>query len=308
MKDGAYLHWHLHFDGSKYDGLITADEAEEDMLEYDKPCYAITDHGTINAVIQLHDKCKKHKKKFVPGSEIYVVNDKNEKLDGPRRKKFDKKRHLVLLAMNKKGFDNIIYLNTLANMHFFSKPRVDHDDVFDHNEGVIVTTACLGGVIASPLLWDDEADQKLRIKNATEIAFRYREAFGDRFYLELQPVEKEEQLILNRFLIWLHKTHGFQIIATNDAHYAKKEQYIYHARLIALQNRNSDEGGELIYKPGHHLRNLYEMRDAFKANGIYEYASNEVEGALETANTLHERFEGVVLDKKLKIPEYKEIQ
>ena len=306
MKENGFQHWHIHFESSRFDGMITVDEAEEDLLAYDKPAYAITDHGAMPSIIALNSICVKHKKKLVPGSEIYVVNDLEEKLDCPRGEKINKKRHLVLLAKNETGFQNLIYLNSLASMYFYMKPRVDHDYVFEKSEGLIATTACLGGVIAYPLLWDDSATEQERQKNAEEIAFRYREAFGDDFYLEIQPVDKKEQLILNSFMINLHKKHGFNLIATNDAHYAKKDHYVFHAHLIAVQNRSQDSDNELVYKPGHHLRNLDEMREAFIANGTTKEYPIEVEHAIQTANQLDQKIEGVKISKNLKVPEYRE--
>lgn len=305
MHHDAFLHWHLHYEGSQFDGMIQPSEAEEDALEYDKPCLAITDHGTLKSALGVYGACQRNGWKFVPGSELYVVNDKSEKLDGPRKKKFDKRRHIVLLSINQIGFENLIWHSTSASMHFFMKPRIQHRDLWERNEGLIISTACLGGLIASPLLWDDQNNEEQRIANATKIAMEYREVFGDRFYLEIQPVYSEAQLVLNRFLIKLHKEHGFPILATNDAHYAKDDQHKYHAHLISIQNRSRDSDGELVYKRGHHLRNLPEMRDGFKENGTYGEQQSVVELALETANSLHERMSGVLIKREMKIPEYK---
>jgi len=304
MIENAFQHWHIHYDGSKFDGMCTISEVAEDIKQYEKPAYAVTDHGTMISCLSLHSLCKKIGIKFVPGSEMYVVNKKDEKLDGPKKRKYDKKRHIVLLAMNQKGFENLIYLSSLASMYFFNKPRIEHKDIWDHSEGIIVLTACLGGLVCSPLLWDDASSQQERSDNAYKISCQYREVFGDRFYLEIQPVEKEEQLIANNFMCELHEKFGFNIIATNDVHYAKPEQFEMHARLIAVQNRSNET--ELVYKPGHHLRNLEEMRSAFIANGIAKSHPFHVEHALMTANTLDQRMSGVLIDRKTKVPEYKE--
>jgi len=287
--------------------MVTPAELEEDLLKYDKPALCLTDHGTMNAALAVHTIAKKHDRKFVPGSEMYVVNDKVEKNDGPRRPKFDKKRHIVVLAMNEVGHKNLIYHSTNASMHFFMKPRVQHEDYFAKSEGLIVLTACMGGVVAAPLLWDDAASPAERVANATRVAMQYREAFGDRFYLEIQPVDKAEQLTLNMFLIGLHRQYGFPLIATNDAHYAKPEHAAFHSRLIAVQNRSNDGDGELFYKAGHHLRSLTEMRAAFQANGTTAQAPQEVELAIQTANELHHRMEGVRIERQMRIPKYREV-
>lgn len=309
MKEDRFDHYHIHFHGSKFDGMITGEEAAKDIEKYEKNIYAITDHGTLNSVLELHGICKKKKIKFAPGSEMYVVENKEEKNDGPRKRKFDKKRHVVLISQNQKGFDNLIYLGSLASMYFFGKPRIDHNDIFEKNEGLICTTACMGGIVAAPYLWDEDSTELEREKNAEEIALRYKEAFGDRFFLEIQPVDKPEQLKLNRFLMRIGKKNKINIIATNDCHYAEPDHYKYHARLISLQNagRKSESESELFYKQGHHLRSYSEMFDAFVKNGTTsDDCQNEVIDALETANNLHERIEGVKIERTLKIPKYRE--
>lgn len=307
-NNDAFYHWHIHFHGSKFDGMITGQEAEEDIDKYQKKAYAITDHGTMNSVLELHEVCKKKKIKFVPGSEMYVVNDKEEKFDGPKKKKFDKKRHIVLLAINQKGFENLIYLSSLASMYYYMKPRIDHRDIFERNEGLVCLTACLGGIVSVPYLWDDAANEQEKEKNALDIASQYKEVFKDRFFLEIQPVEKIEQLKLNNFLIDISRKYNFGIIATNDAHYAKPEHYEIHARLISLQNMHKDQNdNDLVYKKGHHLRSYSEMVEAFMQNGTLNAENfSKVTEALENANNLHEIFEGVVIEKKLRIPLYRE--
>jgi len=311
MKEDRFDHWHIHFHGSKFDGMITGEEAAKDIDKYEKDIYAITDHGTMNSALELHSVCKKKNIRFVPGSEMYVVNAKDEKLDGPKKKKTDKKRHVVLLSKDQTGFENLIYLSSLASMYFFMKPRVDHRSIFDKSKGLICLTACMGGIIAGPYLWDLESTEQDREKNAERVALEYKEAFGDDFYLEIQPIDSLDQLKLNDFLIKLSEKHKIGIIATNDAHYAEPDQYELHAHLISLQNRSrtADAEGNLFYKMGHHLRSYSEMFDAFVKNRTLEGERyNKTIEALETANSLKDKIAGVKIERKLRIPRYIEEQ
>lgn len=296
MHEEAFLHWHCHSDGSQFDGLILPEEFEEDLLKYDKPGIAVTDHGTLRQHIDIANICKKHGKKFMPGGEFYVVNDKENK------DKEDKRRHVVLLAMNQKGFENLVYLQTLSSMYFYHKPRISHDDIFKKNEGLICLTACMGGIVAAPFLWD-EGEEEQRKESAKSVADRYHEVFGDRFYLEIQPYDDPNQTKINCFLIDLHLNNRFQIIATNDAHYAKAEQAKYHNYIMKVQS--FDSGVEKSYKQGLFLRNKTEVLRAFFENGTYGYNEEVVLNAIETANDLHNKFAGVEFSKTLKIPEYK---
>lgn len=298
MNPNSFLHFHCHSEGSQFDGLIKPDEFEADMLQYDKPCIAVTDHGTTRIWIKLYEVCNKHGKKFVPGVEGYVVDEKEKKQKGEGR------RHVVLLAMNSKGFENLIYLQSLGAMYQYYKPRVNHTDIFERSEGLICLSACMGGIVAGPYLWPDKPEKE-KAEDATRYANMYKEAFGDRFYLEIQPFNDPKQLKLNKFLITLGQFESIEVIATNDAHYAKHDDYVYHGKLMEVQRAYSTVERE-YEKPGLHLRNRQEMLNGFAENGTWEIASSAVQRSIEVACSLDERFEGVEIERSLRIPEYKE--
>ena len=298
MHPNAFIHWHCHSDGSQFDGLILPKEFEKDLELYQKPCLAITDHGTTRTWIKLFEICKKHGAKFVPGIEAYAVDEKEKK------QKKEPRRHVVLLAMNQTGFENLIYLQTLGSMYQYYKPRINHTDIFERSEGLVVLTACLGGIIAGPYLWGDGSKDE-RTENAERYATMYHEALGENFFLEIQPFQDPKQTELNQFLMTLSDWMDIPIIATNDAHYADINDYKHHGKVMEVQRSYS--GVEREYeKPGLHLRNRQEMYDGFAANGTWNLNPDKVNQAIETACTLHERMEGVVIEKDLKIPEYKE--
>jgi DNA polymerase-3 subunit alpha len=182
MGDFVHLHNHSHF--SLQDGACTIDGLVSSALKYEQHAVALTDHGVMYGISEFTKKAKSAGIKPIVGMEAYIVMDgsrhdrgKQDSINGKRYRKYN---HLVLLAKNRKGYDNLIKLSTIGFTEgFYYKPRIDIEVLRQYHEGIICTTACPAGPISS-LLINDEYDK------AKERAVLFQEIFGDDFYLEIQ--------------------------------------------------------------------------------------------------------------------------
>jgi len=229
-------------------------------LEQGSPAVALTDHGTMYGVIEFYQKAKKAGLKPIIGVEAYLApssrHEKNTREDA-------RSRHLVLLAKNKTGYQNLIKLVSIAHLEgFYYKPRIDWELLEAHHEGVIALSACLAGEIPRLLSAD-------KFEEARDKALEYDKLFGrGNFYLEIQDhPELEGQAKVNKFLIKLSKETGIPLVATNDTHYFKKEDDIAQDILLCLQNKKKITDTDRMKMIGHgdySMRSNAEMIAAFK--------------------------------------------
>lgn len=253
-----FVHLHVHTHYSLLDGANRIDELIRTAKEQGSPAIAITDHGNMFGVIEFYQEAKKQGIKPIIGMEAYVA-------PGDRRNKEGKGAgdagcHLILLAMNEQGYKNLMKLSSIAFTEgFYYKPRIDHELLEAHNEGLIALSACLGGEIPQALLKRDHA-------RAEEIAAWYVKVFGkDRFFIELQDHGMEEQRAVNPDLIALAKRVGVGLVVTNDAHYLTKDDVEAHDVLCCISTRalQSDEtrfrfpGDEFYVKPPEEMAALF---------------------------------------------------
>lgn len=210
----SHLHTHSHY--SLLDGLPKIDH----LLDYAKSlgmdALAITDHGVLYGAVEFYQKAKAKGIKPVIGEEFYLAFEKKE----DRRANIDDKRyHLVLLAKNNQGYENLVKLTTEAWLKgFYYKPRIDEELLEKYSQGLICLSGCLRGKIHQLIL-------KKRVDEAENLALKYQEIFGkNNFYLEIQhhPNLKEQQKV-NEVLISFSKKLKIPLVATNDVHYLKSE-------------------------------------------------------------------------------------
>ena len=174
---------------------------------------AVTDHGTLSGIWECAKYAKKYGVKFSPGCEVYVVPD-NEKCRGGVWGNKGASSHLVLHAMDQKGWSNLLALNTKANFEgYYCQPRVDYQMLREHSEGLWCSTACLGGVLAKPFR------DKQSIHLAVDV---FKDIFGERLSLEIQINGHDEQGPYNDALIQLSKDSKIPLIACVDSHYLEK--------------------------------------------------------------------------------------
>lgn len=214
MTKFTHLHVHSHY--SLLDGLSKIPELIDYVKELGMDAIALTDHGVLYGAVEFYKEAKKKDIKPIIGCETYIAYERMTQ----KRPNIDSKRyHLVLLAKNQKGYQNLVKLTTEAHLKgFYYKPRIDDELLAQYSEGLIGLSACIQGQIPRLII-------SSRIKEAEEKALKYQEIFGkDSFYLELQHHPNiKEQKIANQGLIAISKKYNIPLVATNDSHYLRPE-------------------------------------------------------------------------------------
>lgn len=232
LQTSDYVHLHNHTQFSLLDGLTKVPRLIEFVKEDGMQAVAMTDHGTLSGTVEFYKTAKAAGIKPLIGIETYVANRKHTDKD-PQK---DKQRfHLIIIAMNNKGYENLMRLSTIANLNgFYYFPRVDHELLEQYNEGLIVLSACMGGEIGQALK-NGQAAQ------AEEIATWYKSVFGDRYYLEIQdhghpenPMHNQEQQEINEGVLALGKKLDIPVVVTCDAHYLNHEDQEAHETLLCV--------------------------------------------------------------------------
>ncbi len=232
LQPSDYVHLHNHTQYSLLDGLTKIPELIAYAKETGMQAVGMTDHGTLSGTIEFYKEARAQGVKPIVGIETYVATRKHTDKD-PQK---DKNRyHLVLLAMNNKGYQNLMRLSTIANLDgFYYFPRIDHDLLEQYNEGLIAMSACMGGELGDALKNDDYA-------LALEKAAWYKSVFKDRYYLEVQdhghpdaPSHSAEQKRVNDGIFKLGKELDIPVVLTCDAHYLKHEDQDAHEILLCV--------------------------------------------------------------------------
>jgi DNA polymerase-3 subunit alpha len=232
LKPSDYVHLHNHTQFSLLDGLTKIPELISFAKETGMEAVAMTDHGTLSGTIEFYKEATDKGIKPIIGMETYVAARKHTDKD-PQK---DKNRfHLILLAMNNTGYQNLMRLSTIANLDgYYYFPRVDHELLEQYNEGIIALSACMGGEVGDALKNDDYA-------KAQAVASWYKGVFGDRYYLEIQdhghpenPLHSEEQRVVNEGVLKLGQELDIPVVVTCDAHYLKHEDQEAHEILLCV--------------------------------------------------------------------------
>ncbi len=228
VKPSEFVHLHNHTHYSLLDGLQKVPEMLDKVKELGMEAVAITDHGTLSGVIEFYKQAQSRGIKPIIGMEAYVAPRGHTDKDG---KKDANPYHLVLLAMNNKGYENLMRLSTIAHLEgFYYKPRIDRELLKQYNEGIIALSACIGSEVGEALRYDRDQD-------AEEIANWYKDVFGDRYYLEVQDHGHEwvDQARVNEKLITLGNKLDISLVVTADAHYCQPEDQDAHDVLLCIQ-------------------------------------------------------------------------
>lgn len=232
LQPSDYVHLHNHTQFSLLDGLTRVGPLMQFVKDEGMVAVGMTDHGTLSGAIEFYKEGKDKGIKPIIGIETYVAARGHTDKD-PQK---DKNRyHLVLLAMNMTGYQNLMRLSTIANLDgFYYFPRIDHALLEQYHEGLIAMSACMGGEIGSALK-EDQYDK------AKEIALWYKGVFGDRYYLEVQdhghpdnPLTSVEQQRINEQVLRLGTELNIPVVLTCDAHYLKHEDQDAHEILLCV--------------------------------------------------------------------------
>jgi len=247
-----FVHLHLHTQYSILDGAANIERVFAKAQQLEMPAIAITDHGNMYGVLDFFLKSKKTNVKPILGCEIYVAKRSMDKKESDvDRSGF----HLVLLAKNLTGYHNLLKLVSKASIDgFYYTPRIDKDLLTNYHEGLIASSACLGGEIPYYI-------RQNNIDKARQAVNFYKDLFGDDFYLELQNHGLEDQAKVNPILKELANEFGIKTIVTNDVHFVNKEDQEAHNLLIRL-NTNRDDS-TLIYSGKEYLKSYDEMLQCF---------------------------------------------
>lgn len=264
-----FVHLHTHTEYSLLDGLSSPKALAARAAELGMSAIAITDHGVMYGVVDFYKACKAAGIKPIIGMEAYIAPDSRFSRDRNDGKAY----HLILLAQNQQGYLNLLSLASLAQLEgFYYKPRIDKETLLQYGEGLIVLSACLQGEIPQLLLTGQEAQ-------AREAARWYQEHFPGRFYLELQSHAIPEQERANAQLIALARELALPLVATNDIHYAREDQFEAHDVLLCIGT------GKLVAE-ANRMRmsdNSYFMRSPQEMAQLYAHVPEALENTVRIA-------------------------
>ena len=255
---GKFVHLHIHSEFSLLDGANRIKDIPVRAKELGMDAIAITDHGVMYGVIDFYKACQKEGIKPIIGCEVYVApRTRFDKENG----KDNKYNHLILLAKNNQGYKNLSKLVSIGFTEgYYYKPRIDLDVLEKYSEGLICLSACLAGSVNQALLNGKEEE-------AEEIALWHKKVFGEDYYIEIQNNGLQEQVLANQKLVKLARKLDIPLVATNDAHYLKKEDAYNHEVLLCIQTgkRMTDSDRMRFETDELYIKSPEEMSDYFKA-------------------------------------------
>jgi DNA polymerase-3 subunit alpha len=226
MSSLSFVHLHLHTHYSLLDGATRIKPLIQRAKEFDMPAVAMTDHGNLFGAVEFYEAAHREGIKPIIGCELYLApGDRRVKEAVPGKEYY----HLLVLAMNRTGYRNLIHLSTIGYTEgFYRKPRIDKEVLREFSDGLMCTSSCIGGEIPQAFLNHSRA-------KAEELARTYLEIFGsDRFLIELQDHGIADQKTLNPELIDIARRLGVAVIATNDVHYLEHSDQEAHDVLCCI--------------------------------------------------------------------------
>ncbi|WP_339735778.1 DNA polymerase III subunit alpha [uncultured Sunxiuqinia sp.] len=260
-----FTHLHVHSQYSILDGAASVKGLVAKAKGDGMKALALTDHGMMFGIKDFYDTCKREGIKPILGCETYVasrtINDKNDKVDRSGD-------HLILLAKNLRGYRNLVKLISIAsNEGFYYKPRIDKEVLEKYSEGLVVSSACLGGEVAQNIMNN-------AIPEAEETIKWFKRVFGDDYYLELQrhksddPQRNEDvyknQVLVNQVILELAEKYQVKVIATNDVHFINAEDADAHDLLICLNTgKDVDDPNRMRYTKQEWFKTTAEMNQLF---------------------------------------------
>ncbi|HKR80669.1 MAG TPA: DNA polymerase III subunit alpha [Nitrospira sp.] len=287
----SFVHLHLHTQFSLLDGANQIEPLVQQIKRFGQPAVAMTDHGNMFGAIEFYRKAKEAGVKPIIGCEAYMaLGSRHAKKDSGLA--HNDYYHLILLARNLTGYQNLIKLVSKAYLEgFYYKPRMDKEILKEHHEGLIALSGCLSGEIPYLIGQKDMA-------GALAVAGEFQEIFGkEHFYLEVQANGLEHQRIANAGLIEIHNKLGIPLAGTNDCHYLKKEDARPHELMLCLQT------GKTLSDPA---------RMKFDTDQLYVKSTEEIApafaefpGAVSNTCRIADQCELELALNKTHLPQYK---
>ncbi|AKG24319.1 trans-splicing intein-formed DNA polymerase III subunit alpha N-terminal partner DnaE-N [Calothrix sp. 336/3] len=290
----SFVPLHIHSDYSLLDGASQLPALVDRAIELGIKAIAITDHGVMYGAIELIKICRSKNVKPIIGNEMYLINGDIGKQE--RRPRY----HQVVLAKNTQGYKNLVKLTTTSHLEgvqgkgIFSRPCINKDLLKQYSEGLIVTSACLGGEVPQAILSG-------RVDAARKVAKWYKDIFGDDYYLEIQDHGSQEDRIVNVEIIKIAQELDIKFIATNDSHYTSCYDVEAHDALLCIQTgKKVFEENRMRYSGTEYLKSADEMRMLFRDH----LPEDIIESAINTTLEVAEKIEPYSIMGEPRIPNY----
>jgi len=274
----SFVPLHIHSDYSLLDGASQLPQLVDRAIALGIKAIALTDHGVMYGAIELIKVCRNKNVKPIIGNEMYVINgDIKEKKRRPRY-------HQVVLAKNTKGYKNLVKLTTISHLEgvqgkgIFSRPCINKELLKQYHEGLIVTSACLGGEVPQAILSG-------RPEIARRVAQEYKDIFGDDYYLEIQDHGSPEDRIVNVEIVKIAKELGIKIVATNDSHFISCYDVEAHDALLCIQTgKLIAEDNRMRYSGTEYLKSALEMQQLFRDHLPEDVIAEAIANTVEVAD------------------------
>ena len=273
----SFVGLHIHSDYSLLDGASQLPQLVDRAVELGMPAIALTDHGVMYGAIELIKVCRKRGVKPIIGNEMYVINGDIEV------KKRYRRYHQVVLAKNTQGYKNLVKLTTISHLKgfqgkgIFSRPCINKELLEKYHEGLIVTSACLGGEIPQAIL-------KGNFDEARAVAKWYKKVFADDYYLEIQDHGSPEDRMVNVEIVKIAQELDIKVIATNDSHFISCYDVEAHDALLCIQtNKLITEDKRLRYSGTEYLKSAKEMGQLFQDHLPNDVIQTAIANTLDVA-------------------------
>ena len=290
----SFVPLHIHSDYSLLDGASQLPDLVDCAIELGIKAIALTDHGVMYGAIELIKICRNKNIKPIIGNEMYIINGDITKQE--RRPRY----HQVVLAKNTKGYKNLVKLTTLSNLQgvqgkgIFSRPCINKDLLKEYHEGLIVTSACLGGEIPQAILSG-------KLEAARKVARWYKEVFGEDYYLEIQDHGSQEDRIVNVEIVKIARELDIKIVATNDSHFISCYDVEAHDALLCIQTgKLISEDKRMRYSGTEYLKSAEEMKLLFRDH----LPEDVIEEAVTTTVEVAEKVEPYQILDTPRLPNY----
>ena len=317
----GFEHLHLHTDFSILDGYGKVEEYAQRAPKINQKFLCITDHGIMGAVPRQIQACDEYGLFPLFGNELYlnrlhpnlgpgeVVSDYTKGMSEIERKKFSKSYHIVAIAYNETGYKNLVQLSSWAWVKgFYRKPRVNYEQLMEHKEGLIFSTACYNSEIGQALEETKDAQA------AFDVIEKYIEMFGENLYLEMMLLDFAPQKAYNVVLTKAHERYGVPLTITNDVHYCLEEDSEMQRYMLMIQTGKTIRDIQQILSKNQ-MADLFELQDT----NLWQKAEEDLNRKWEQqysdvidydlfkeakANTVKvaEKAKGVELDRSIKLP------
>ncbi len=266
----GFVHLHVHSDYSLLDGMGKVKDIVKKVKLCGMTACAITDHGTGAGLPNFYAACKEEGIKPILGCEMYVApGSRFDKSQKPGERAY---HHLILLVKDKQGYKNLCYLISRGNTEgFYIKPRIDFELLSRHHEGLICLSACVAGEVQQYILKGEH-------KRAVETARRYKDLFGEDYYLEIQNHGLNDEALITKEFISMSRELSIKMVCTNDCHYVDSDDAEAHEWLLCLQTKKTlKDEDRMVYPGDYSVKSETEMRELFP--GLPEVFNNTVEVA-----------------------------